>query len=271
MSTPTPTFRITSPTSGAVPIIVSVPHSGTLFPDDLADQYSPELIEFPDDTDWYVDKLYDFVPSMGITMISAVYHRWVIDLNRNPSDQPLYNDGRIITGLCPVTTFKGEKLYKDERNSVSANDVATRRDKYFDPYHNQLRTLLDNAIVNFGKVLLWDCHSIRQEVPSIYPKKFPDLILGDNDGFAAGNFLSELTTKSLSTGGYSFESNFLFKGGYITRHYGKPAENVHALQLEMTKINYMDDHQKEYDSHRSQRMRDHLRRTFEKLITILNL
>ena len=118
-------------------------------------------------------------------------------------------------------------------------------------------------------MLLWDCHSIRQEVPSIYPKKFPDLILGDNDGFTAGSFLTEIASKSLLNSAYSFENNFLFKGGYITRKYGEPEKQQHALQLEMTKVNYMDDAQVSYDDARADKMRQHLKRTFEKLITVL--
>ncbi len=254
-----------------MPIIVSVPHCGIEFPAELRDEFKAHLRDKPDDTDWFVDQLYDFVPSMGITMISAVYSRWVVDLNRDPSQKPLYTDGRIITGLCPTTTFAGEPLYVDEREKIEDSDMASRIEKYFEPYHRELENLLDQKIKAYGKVLLWDCHSIRQEVPSIYPKKFPDLILGDNDGFACGSFLTEIASKSLLNGTYSFENNFLFKGGYITRHFGQPEKHQHALQLEMTKINYMDDGQNTYHPKRAEKMRDHLKRTFEKLITVLML
>jgi N-formylglutamate deformylase len=264
-------FHISTVDVPQVPIIVSVPHCGTVFPEQLKKDFKPELLTFTDDTDWYVDKLYDFVPSMGIPMISAVYHRWVIDLNRDPAGKPLYSDGRLITGLCPVTTFTGEKLYGDEREAVADDDQKIRVEKYFKPYHDALQNLLSDTLRRFGKVLLWDCHSIRQAVPTIHPKKFPDLILGDNDGFAAGPFLTEMATKSLTAGAYSFENNYLFKGGYITRNYGKPEVHQHALQLEMTKVNYMNDAQRQYDTVRADKMRDHLKRTFEKLITVLNL
>lgn len=265
-------FRITTPGTGEVPIVISVPHSGTIIPDDLKNQFKAELLSSQDDADWFVDKLYDFAPSMGMTMISAVYSRWVVDLNRDPDDKPLYTDGRIITGLCPATAFTGEPLYRDERSAVDGDEIIRRKDLFFIPYHHALDSLLNATLQKFGKVLLWDCHSIRQEVLSIHPKKFPDLILGDNDGFSAGNFLTEIASKALMVGGgYSFENNFLFKGGYITRNYGKPEQHQHALQLEMTKINYMDDLQRRYDIGRAGKMRDHLRRTFEKLITVLSM
>ena len=105
-----------------VPIIVSVPHCGTLFPDELKQEYKAELISAPDDTDWFVDQLYDFSIDMGITMIKSAYSRWVIDLNRDRHSHPLYTDGRIITGLCPVTTFLGEPLY---RCLLYTSDAAT--------------------------------------------------------------------------------------------------------------------------------------------------
>ena len=103
-------FPDEEPTAIHTPILISVPHCGIQFPDEVRNQFNPELIKAPDDTDWFVDHLYDFAPSLGMTMISAVYSRWVIDLNRDPQSKPLYADGRIITELCPTTTFLGESI-----------------------------------------------------------------------------------------------------------------------------------------------------------------
>ena len=112
------TYHVVHPSAPRVPILLSVPHCGTAFPDEIKDEYNAQLIAAPDDTDWYVDKLYSFAPSLGITMISAALSRWVIDLNRHPESKPLYNDGRIITGLCPVTNFLYHTLYRDNRLQV---------------------------------------------------------------------------------------------------------------------------------------------------------
>ena len=131
-------YTITSVQGNEVPILISVPHCGTEFPDELKDQYNPELIKAPDDTDWFVHQLYDFAPAMGMTMIAAKYSRWVIDLNRDPQSKPLYTDGRIITALCPSTTFLGEPLYNDKRTDVDAGEVNRRLEKYYWPYHNQI-------------------------------------------------------------------------------------------------------------------------------------
>ena len=137
-------YNIQTPQGGRVPLLLSIPHCGIQFPDELKGQYVPDLIKAPDDTDWYVDQLYDFAPSMGITVISAVYSRWVIDLNRDPDDLPLYTDGRIITGLCPVTNFLGDPIYIDRRDHVKGAEVNRRVDKYYEPYHDKLQQLLKN-------------------------------------------------------------------------------------------------------------------------------
>ncbi len=249
-----------------VPIIISVPHCGTAFPDEIKDEFKPRFIKAPDDTDWFVQTLYDFAPAMGITMITANYSRWVIDLNRDPYSKPLYSDGRFITGLCPATTFLGEPIYKDERTEVELPEVKRRKDLYYQPYHSKLKELLTQRRKKFGKVLLWDCHSIKQLVPTIQKDKFPDLILGDADGVSAAPAFIDSAWSLLSDSEYSVAHNHPFKGGYITRYYGKPAKNRHALQLEMSKVNYLDDTETKYDKIRAAKMQELLKRVFEKLI-----
>lgn len=262
-------FHVLRAGENSVPILLSVPHCGTEFPDELKSQYVSSLATSPDDTDWFVHTLYDFAPAMGITLIHARYSRWVIDLNRDPQSKPLYTDGRIITALCPTTTFFGEPIYVDGRVEVSNEEVKRRVEKYYLPYHQKVQELLDELKQKFGKVLLWDCHSIRQSVPTIHKEKFPDLILGDADGTSASPGLIETAINGLESGGYSFSHNYPFKGGYITRHFGMPSENQHALQLEMTKVNYMDDMEKEYDPKRADKMRGVLQTTLRTLSDLL--
>lgn len=258
-------FALNSVVKATSPIVVSVPHCGTDFPEELRDQYKVELIRQPDDTDWFVDTLYDFVSGMGITMISARYSRWVIDLNRDIDSKPLYTDGRIITAVCPTTTFLGEPLYKDERKEVAGSEVQRRLKEYYQPYHQKIQSLLEETKKKYGKVLLWDCHSIRQVVPTIQKEKFPDLILGDANECACDPKLIATALKNLGSAGYSLNHNHPFKGGTITRSFGKPSENQHALQLEMTKVNYMDDAERKYDKTRADKMRELLKRTLNAL------
>jgi N-formylglutamate deformylase len=259
-------FRIISPGTSEVPILLSVPHCGTVFPKELIGQFKPELAAAPDDTDWFVDTLYDFASELGITMIAAVNSRWIIDLNRDPESRPLYTDGRIITALCPTTTFAGDPIYSDHRREVAAEECQRRIDLYFRPYHRKVQELLDDLKKKYGKVLLWDCHSIRQYVPTIHKEKFPDLILGDADGTSASPGLIESVLSVLDHSPYSVSHNHPFKGGYITRHFGRPSENQHALQLEMTKINYMNDAELTYDKVKAVGIRELLKSNFEKLI-----
>ncbi|MFM7486889.1 MAG: N-formylglutamate amidohydrolase, partial [Cytophagales bacterium] len=244
-------YQIIEPTASAVPIVVSVPHCGTSFPMEQIDQYKSELATAPDDTDWFVDKLYDFAPSLGITMITAQYSRWVIDLNRDPQSKPLYTDGRIITALCPTTDFLGNPIYVDNRTEVATEEVVRRVEKYYWPYHQKLQELLKKIHAQFGCVLLWDCHSIRQYVPTIRKEKFPDLILGDADGSSCSKELINISLKNLASSNYQLRHNDPFKGGYITRAYGKPIDNFFALQLEMSKVNYMDDAEQKYHDGRA--------------------
>ena len=262
-------YKIHEPIGKEAPIILSVPHCGTQFPPELHGDFKAGLIKAPDDTDWFVDKLYDFAMEMGITLISANYSRSVIDLNRDPESKPLYTDGRIITALCPTTTFFGETIYNDERREVESEEVRRRVNLYYTPYHQKLIELIEEKKKKFGKVLLWDCHSIRQVVPTIHKEKFPDLILGDVDETSASKDIIETAFTALSNGDYSVQHNHPFKGGYITRSFGKPEQNVHALQLEMSKVMYMDDAEVHYHEERANKMRNHLKQTLARLIQLL--
>jgi len=259
-------YNLSQPQNSRAPILLSVPHCGSFIPDELKDEYQNDKIGFIDDTDWFVDTLYSFGPSMGITLLSANISRWVIDLNRHPESKPLYSDGRVITGLCPATDFLGNSLYNDSREEVSTHEVKRRLKEFYKPYHDEIEKTLNGFVNDFGQALIWDCHSIRDIVPTIRPDKFPDLILGDADGTTASPGVIELALGELEKSGLQLSHNTPFKGGYITRHYGRPADGVHALQLEMTKVNYMDDEQKTYHPERAGKMQETLKSVFGKLI-----
>lgn len=262
-------FTITEPNTPKVPIIISVPHAGTFIPEDIKSKMNSELSYKLDDTDWFIDRLYGFSTDLGITIITANYSRWVVDLNRNPENQPLYNDGRVITDVLTVTDFNGNQIYKD--NYVPDSEEVSRRVVlYHKPYHEKLDELLKNTKSEFGKVLLFDAHSIRKSVPGIRSEDFPDLILGDNDETSASPELIKSTIDSLQNKGYGFSHNHPFKGGYITRSFGKPEENIHALQLEMCKTNYMDASEMIYDEGSAARIQVVLKELFLKLIDAIN-
>jgi len=257
-------YTIIEPKGPRVPILLSVPHCGTEVPNELKGQYNEERLKDLDDTDWFVHRLYDFASELGITMIHANFHRWVVDLNRDPESKPLYNDGRIITGLCTLTDFHGNEIYKGE--GPNKFEVEERVERYYKPYHNKVRELLDEIKQEFGRALLYDAHSIRDYVPTIRKERFPELTLGDNDGQSAHAELIKVAMEGLDMGDYELTHNTPFKGGQITRSFGDPKNDFHALQLEMSKLNYMDDAQKQYAPERAEKIREILIPMFKNLI-----
>ncbi|HEY8563426.1 MAG TPA: N-formylglutamate amidohydrolase [Pyrinomonadaceae bacterium] len=262
-------YFLIEPTAPKVPVILSSPHSGTEFPDELKTHFRAELRARPDDTDWFVHELYNFAPALGITTIHARYSRWVIDLNRTPESAPLYADGRIITELVPKTDFLGGEIYVDRKFLPDDAEIKRRLETYYKPYYEKIERLLADRIAEFGRVLLWDAHSIRRFVPTIQNEPFPDLILGDNDGKSADGELIEIALGGLRQGKFGVNHNAPFKGGNITRHFGQPARKVHALQLEMAKTNYMNDDELTFNESRANEVRSVLRPVFENLIKYL--
>lgn len=251
------------------PLILSVPHSGTDFPDELKAHYRAEQAAQIDDTDWYVHDLYNFAPDLGVTVIHAGYSRWVIDLNRSPESAPLYTDGRIITGLTPATDFLGNEIYVDKKFIPDEAETERRLEHYYRPYYQKIESLLKDRIEKFGQALLWDAHSIRRFVPTIRKEPFPDLILGDNDEQSAAKEIIDIALGSLRAGKYQVNHNTPFKGGHITRYFGRPETRVHALQLEMCKTHYMNDDELAFNEDRAREMRKLLHPAFEKLIAHL--
>jgi N-formylglutamate deformylase len=202
-------------------------------------------------------------------MIHARYSRWVIDLNRTPGSVPLYNDGRIITELVPKTDFLGGELYTDKKFLPDDAEIERRKANYYQPYYQKIESLLAERVAEFGQVLLWDAHSIRRFVPTIQREPFPDMILGDNDEKSASKEIIEIALNGLREGKFGVNHNSPFKGGNITRHFGKPEKRVHALQLEMAKTNYMETDELTFNESRAGEVRNVLRPVFENLIEYL--
>lgn len=237
---------------GPLPLLISVPHAGTLIPDAVRAGMSETVNSLPD-TDWFVDRLYDFAPRMGIGMIVGRYSRYVIDLNRSPAGEKLY-PGRAETELCPTTLFDGNPLYPCAQ-FPGAREIERRRRLYWQPYHDRLRRELDHLRRRHDKVLLWDAHSIRSQVPRLFEGILPDLNLGTAGGNSCDPGLAAAVYDSArSNGNFSATVDGRFQGGYITRHYGAPADGVHALQLEIAQSCYLNENesQPDFDRERAQ-------------------
>jgi len=219
---------------GEAPLIVSIPHAGV---DLLA--YEPRFVSAwlaRKDSDWRLDALYDFVESLGATVVRTLLSRSIIDVNRDPSGASLY-PGHATTELCPTTTFDGEKLYSGAAPDVA--EIAERRRLYFDPYHDALRGEIARLKARFARVALFDAHSIRSRIPRLFEGELPLFNLGTNGGASCSASLREAFGAALAASGQSFVVDGRFRGGWITRTYGKPAEGFEAVQLELACRAYM--------------------------------
>lgn len=229
----TPVYNLVQ---GQLPLLISVPHLGTTLPDEFATGMT-DTAQVLQDTDWHLDRLYGFATSLGASVLQAKVSRYVIDLNRPPSGESLY-PGQTTTGLCPTETFRGEPLY-GPAPVPGAPQQADRLDRYWRPYHDALRAELDRLKSQHGAVLLWDAHSIASVLPRLFDGKLPDLNFGTADGKSCAPAIIERVVELASKSPFSQVVNGRFKGGYITRHYGAPADGVHAIQLEMGQDLYM--------------------------------
>ncbi len=208
------------------------------------------------DTDWHVAKLYEFARELDASILVANYSRYVVDLNRPPDDAALYA-GQISTGICPNMSFAGEYLYED-MGVVAAQDVQERIDDYWLPYHSLIESTLTALRDQYGYAILWDAHSIPSLVPRLFDGELPVLNIGTNNGDSCSAFVAEQVFEIATASDYSAVMNARFKGGYITRHYGDPRNNVHAIQLEIAQRAYMDEASREYDDVKADKMRDTL-------------
>lgn len=224
---------------GDAPLIVSVPHAGRHVPDAIALRMSASARALPD-TDWHVDALYAFVPSTGATLITATHSRYVIDLNRDPSGAALY-PGADNTELCPVRTFANEPIYA-RGEEPDEREIAARRATFFDPWHALVASGIERVRQRHGYAVLLDGHSIAGVVPRFFVGRLPDLNLGTSGGKSCDPSLRALACGIVQeAGGFTHAVDGRFKGGYITRHFGAPEANVHALQLEMVQGSYLDE------------------------------
>lgn len=222
---------------GNSPLLVSLPHAGTKIPSDLQARFTMKAL-LVEDTDWYLDILYDYVIADGASLIVPEFSRYVIDLNRPPENTAMY-PGVNNTGLCPLTDFEGVFIYQTGC-SPDAAEIEQRRQRYWLPYHSALAAELARIKAIHGFAVLLDGHSIKSSLPWLFEGKLPDLNIGTANGSSCAielrNAISELLNMQTD---FSSVIDGRFKGGYITRHFGNPSQNIHAVQLEMCWSTYM--------------------------------
>jgi formiminoglutamase len=223
---------------GKLPLLISIPHAGTALTPEVEAGLSETARPLPD-TDWHIPKLYRFARELGASVLIGNYSRMVIDLNRPSDDKPLYTTA--TTGLYPDTLFDGTPTFLAGKTPNEQQRRAAL-ENIWQPYHQQLQRELERLKAEHGYALLFDAHSIASRIPRLFEGQLPDLNFGTNGGQSCDALIEEhLTACAAGQKQFSWVVNGRFKGGYITRAYGNPAQGVHAVQLELAQRNYMDE------------------------------
>lgn len=222
-------------TRGEAPLVVGLPHTGTELPEGLADRFvSPWLARR--DTDWWVECLYHFAADLGATIVRTRVSRSVIDVNRDPSGASLY-PGQATTELCPTTSFDGDPLYAGAL--PDADEITQRRAAWFDPYHAALSTEIARLHERHPHVVLYDAHSIRSRIPRLFEGELPQFNIGTDGDTTCDPALADAVQAICAATGLTHVRNGRFRGGWTTRHYGRPEDGVHAIQMELACRGYM--------------------------------
>lgn len=222
--------------AGDAPLLLCMPHTGTDIPPEIEARFaSPWLAR--KDTDWWIERLYAFAAGLGASLVRTAMSRSVIDANRDPTGASLY-PGQATTELCPTTTFDGEPLYRAGAAPAAA-EIAQRRQRYFDPYHRAVSEQITRLRALHRCVVVYDCHSIRSQIPRLFPGTLPHFNLGTFAGASCAPQLTQSLEAVCDASQFSRVTNGRFKGGYTTRHYGKPAHGVHAVQMELACRGYL--------------------------------
>ena len=251
-------------TQGESPLVLGLPHTGTHIPDDCLARLNETGREIAD-TDWHIHRLYDGLVQ-GVTTVRTTVHRYVIDVNRAPTGESLY-PGQNTTGLCPLTDFDGVPIYRDGQ-APDAVETERRRLACHAPYHAALEAELARIKAIHGFALLYDCHSIRSRIPFLFDGTLPDFNIGTNLGKTCDRQIEHSVLQICTVAkGYSSVLNGRFKGGWTTRHYGRPADGLHAIQMELAQSTYLSREAPPwiFDATRADPLRAHLKTILEAL------
>ena len=248
---------------GTGPIILGQPHGGTHIPEAIFARLNP-LGQELSDTDWHITRLYDGLLE-GASVVRATFHRYVIDANRDPGGGTLY-PGQNTTSLCPTTDFDGQPIWLPGEEP-DAGEIAERRATFHAPYHAALAEQIERVKARHGVAILFDCHSIRSEIPFLFEGRLPVFNIGTDNGRTCDATIERAAEDVCrSATGYDHVSNGRFRGGWTTRHYGQPARGQHAIQMELAQRAYMTERAPwAYRPEAAERLRPYLGRLLQSL------
>ncbi len=254
-ATPAIAFEVRAPARVSLPFVYASPHSGTHYPSEFVAAARLDPLALRRSEDSFVDEIFAGAPALGAPLLRACFARAFCDPNREPYelDPGMFEDrlpdyanttsSRVAGGLGTIarTVGGGGEIY---RRKLTFAEAESRILGYYRPYHDALTRLLHDAHQRFGLAILIDCHSM----PSVggplewdQGRLRPDIVLGDRFGRSCAPALTEATEEILKRQGYRVLRNRPYAGGFTTHHYGRPAENLHALQIEINRALYMDE------------------------------
>lgn len=242
---------VTLPAEHTLPVVFASPHSGRQYPRDLLENARIGSFELRASEDAFVDQLFAAAPKLGAPLLAASFPRAYVDVNRAALElDPRMFDGelpgnaeihsmRALSGLgsIPRVVSGGVEIYKSR---LSVEEAIARIETYYHPYHRALQKLIDLTREKFGYCILIDCHSMPGDSRDS-AKNRVDLVLGDCYGSSCHPSLTRFVDDCVRDMGFVPSHNDPYAGGYCTRHYGRPEENVHTLQIELSRALYMDE------------------------------
>lgn len=251
MTRSTPPIQVCRPARSAIPVLVSVPHSGLWIPEEELALYAIDVSRLQRDGDLHVDRLYAQSAALGATVVSTSVSRFVVDLNRFPDDvSALSTRGASARseagyygdrGLIWAVTTHGTPIYHQPLDpQIVAGRVAT----YWMPYHAALRAESTRLAEEFGFCVLLDAHSMPSRAARMHPdrgNRRADVVPGDLFGSSCAPWLTEAVVSFFTRSGLSVHPNVPYSGGAITRTYGRPDQGVHAIQIELSRALYMNE------------------------------
>ncbi len=255
MDLPVPSLPCTlaQPERQSVPVVIASPHSGRDYPADFVAAARLDPLGLRRSEDSFVDELFGAAPSLGMPLLSANFPRAFCDPNRErwELDPAMFDEAlppwvnttspRVGAGLGTIARIvaSGETIYRDK---LSFAEAERRVQAFWEPYHQSLHELLGHTRQAFGACMLLDCHSMPAHgAGSRHGGGTADFVLGDAHGTSCSPRLVRLVERSLVGLGYTVRRNDPYSGGYVTRHYGRPREHVHVLQVEVARGLYMDE------------------------------
>jgi len=251
-------MRVIEVRKGTSPVILGLPHTGTNVPADIRARLNDNGLRLAD-TDWHIHELYKGLVS-DATMVRATFHRYVIDANRDPAGVSLY-PGQNTTGLIPETDFDGLAIWREGEQPTEV-DITERLENFHAPYHAALAAEIERVKAIHGVAILYDCHSIRSHIPFLFEGKLPDFNIGTNAGKTCDPRIEAIAVETTAAAsGYTSILNGRFKGGWATRHYGRPGTGVHAIQMELAQSTHLaiEALPFAYDVTKAERLRVHLK------------